>query len=77
MSARFFQSVLVEVEGNVLDHIYPKQVGNHNITLKVPWSMLFECGSNSWILLPMESSAVREGGKPYIECMGCGVSEHL
>jgi hypothetical protein len=32
MSARF--SVLVEVEGNVLDHIYPKQVGNHNITLK-------------------------------------------
>jgi hypothetical protein len=25
MSARFFQSVLVEVEGNVLDHIYPKQ----------------------------------------------------
>jgi hypothetical protein len=82
MSARFFQSVLVEVEGNVLDHIYPKQVGNHNIT---PEDLIclgsngqcYECGSNSWILLPMESSAVREGGKPYIECMECGVSEHL
>jgi hypothetical protein len=23
MGARFFQSVLVEVEGNVLDHAYP------------------------------------------------------
>jgi hypothetical protein len=53
-------------------------VGNHNITPEDRICLgsngqCYECGSNSWILLPMESSAVREGGKPYIECMGVGL----
>ena len=36
-----------------------------------------ECDANSWILLPKESIAVTEGGKPYCECMGCGLTTHL
>ncbi len=75
---RFFQAVLKEVKGDVLEHVYGK---NHNMTItermgnasgKCP-----ECDSNSWILLADESCAVQEGGKPYIECMGCGLTSHL
>ena len=36
-----------------------------------------ECGGNVWMLLPIESLAVREGGKPYCECLGCGYLTHL
>ena len=36
-----------------------------------------ECDSDSWILLPDESVAVKEGGKQYCECMGCGLTTHL
>jgi len=36
-----------------------------------------ECGCNHWWLLPREGAAVREGGKPYIECLNCGYSTHL
>jgi predicted RNA-binding Zn-ribbon protein involved in translation (DUF1610 family) len=36
-----------------------------------------DCGKNEWWLLPKESIAVREGGKPYIECLGCGYQTHL
>jgi len=36
-----------------------------------------ECGCNHWWLLPKESGAVREGGKPYIECISCGYTTHL
>jgi hypothetical protein len=36
-----------------------------------------ECGCNHWIILPKESLAIREGGKPYIECLGCGYLTHL
>jgi hypothetical protein len=36
-----------------------------------------ECGSLSWILLPMHSKPVKEGGKRYIVCLDCGASSHL
>ena len=36
-----------------------------------------ECGSNKWWLLPTQSRAVLEGGKPYCECLGCGFQTHL
>jgi hypothetical protein len=54
-------------------------VGNHNITPEDRICLgsngqCYECGSN-WILLPMESSAVREGENLILN--GCGVSEHL
>lgn len=36
-----------------------------------------ECGYNKWWLLPTQSVAVLEGGKPYCECLGCGYKTHL
>jgi hypothetical protein len=51
MGARFFQSVLVEVEGNVLDHVYPKQVGNHNITLKTVFVLVVMVNVMSVVLI--------------------------
>lgn len=36
-----------------------------------------DCGSNEWWLLPKEGAAVREGGKPYVECLKCGYTTHL
>lgn len=77
-TARFFQAVLKEVKGDVLEHVYGK---NHNMTITERMGnkngTCPECGCNSWILLPKESSAVSQGGKPYIECMECGTSSHL
>ena len=37
----------------------------------------WHCGSNEWWLLPKESAAVKEGGKPYCECLNCGQQTHL
>jgi DNA-directed RNA polymerase subunit M/transcription elongation factor TFIIS len=36
-----------------------------------------ECGQNHWWLLPKQGCAVREGGKNYCECLGCGYTTHL
>ena len=82
MKPRFFQAVLQEVEGNVLDHVYPHLKGSPN-QMTIAERMgnkegtCPECGCNSWIILPKESSAVSQGGKPYIECMECGTNSHL
>ena len=64
---RFFQAVLKEVK---IDKVTLSERMENNG--KCP-----ECDCNSWILLPKESSAVREGGKPYCECMNCGYNTHL
>ena len=78
---RFFQAVLEEVKGNVLDHVYPQFKGDKQMTLEERMGSdkgnCPECDCNSWILLPKEGVAVSEGGKPYIECMGCGLTSHL
>ena len=78
---KFYQAVLKEVKGNVLDHVYPHLKGNGQLTMaermgsdeaKCP-----ECGENKWMLLPEESVAVVQGGKPYCECLNCGQMTHL
>jgi len=35
------------------------------------------CGKNEWWLLPDKCVVVREGGKPYCECLSCGYQTHL
>ena len=30
-----------------------------------------------WMLFPEEHPSVREGGKPYIQCLDCGYKTHL
>ena len=79
---KFYQAVLVPIKGNVLDHVYPELKGSPNqMTMtermgseeaKCP-----ECSNNEWWLLPDDSVTVREGGKPYIECLNCGYQTHL
>jgi hypothetical protein len=36
-----------------------------------------ECGCLDYILLPVWSKAVKEGGKRYMNCVNCGRSTHL
>ncbi len=76
---RFFQAVLKEVKGNVLDHVYKgafkdmtltERMGSENA--KCP-----DCNKNKWMILADESVAVTQGGKPYIECLNCGLTTHL
>ncbi len=84
---RFYQAVLQEVKGNVLDHVYPHLEGKNQLTMTERMGSEFahcpECLSdekkktNDWILLPKEGVAVSQGGKPYIECMHCGYTTHL
>ena len=78
---RFFQAVLVEVTENVLDHVYPQFKGERQFTMSERMGTenanCPDCDCNSWILLPSESVAVKEGGKAYIECMNCGLTTHL
>ena len=77
---KFYRTELVEIKGNVLDEVNP-DLPNGTFTLtermgseeaKCP-----ECSNNEWWLLPNDSAAVREGGKPYIECLNCGHVTHL
>lgn len=78
---KFYQAVLVEVKGNVFDHVYPQFKGKGQLKMaermgsdeaKCP-----ECGDNRWMLLHEDHVAVVQGGKPYCECMGCGQMTHL
>jgi len=78
---RFFQAVLQEVKGNVLDHVYPHLKGKDQLTLTERMgsqeAKCCECGGNHWMLLADEQVAVAQGGKPYMECLGCGEMTHL
>ena len=78
---KFYQAELKEVKGNVLDHVYPHLKGDQQLTLEERLGSSNaecpDCGDNEWILLPEESAAVREGGKPYCECKNCGLTTHL
>ena len=77
---KFYQAEIKEVKGNVLDHVYPHLTDNQ-LTMSERMvsdeALCPECGGNHWIILANESCAVREGGKPYIECMECGYMTHL
>jgi predicted RNA-binding Zn-ribbon protein involved in translation (DUF1610 family) len=81
---KFFQAVLQPVEGDVLAKVYPENVrkyGSPMVTMAermgTEEALCPDCGKNEWWLMPKESSAVREGGKPYIECLNCGYQTHL
>ncbi len=76
---KFFQAILTPVKGNVLDHVYPHLKGRLTMAERMGTEEANcpDCGKNHWMILPKESVAVAEGGKPYIECLGCGYSTHL
>jgi len=73
---RFYQATLTEIR-DVIAHVYPKYHDSITLDERLPKGECTECGGTDWILLPKESCAVREGGKPYIECMDCGHLTHL
>jgi DNA-directed RNA polymerase subunit M/transcription elongation factor TFIIS len=79
--AKFYQAVLVEVEGNIINHVYPHlEEGVVTLEERLPDDALCpECDNSKreWYLLPKESIQVKEGGKPYCECMNCGYTTHL
>jgi hypothetical protein len=78
---KFFQAVLQEVNGNVLDHVYPHLKGKGQLTMTERMgnenAECTECGENEWWLYPKESNCCTWGGKPYIECLNCGHITHL
>ena len=74
---KFYKSVLVEVKGDILKEVYPTA----NLTMEERMgsdeAKCDMCSNNEWFLLPEDGAAVREGGKPYIECLNCGYHTHL
>ena len=78
---KFYKSVLVEIKGNVLDEVFPQFIGEGQLTMEERMgsdeAKCPECSNNEWWLLPDDSVSVREGGKPYIECLNCGLHTHL
>lgn len=71
----FYQAVLKPVNDNELKQILKGQSLTDRMgteEAKCP-----TCGTNHWMLLPPQSVAVMEGGKPYMECLGCGYTTHL
>jgi len=79
--ATFYQAVLVPIEGDVIKHVYPHlKEGQITLEERLPDDGLCpECDSSrrEWYLLPKDSIQVKEGGKPYCECMNCGYTTHL
>lgn len=77
--AKFYQSILKRIPiGLVISRAYSTEMAER-LTLeeRLPECKCESCGKDEWIILPKESCAVREGGKPYIECMNCGYVTHL
>ena len=75
---KFFQSVLIEIKGDVFEFIDAKLKGT-TLTERMgnEDGKCSKCGKNEWFLLPKESVCVIDGGKPYIECLNCGFLTHL
>jgi hypothetical protein len=84
----FYKTVLVPIKGNVLDHVYPHFKGGNQLTMTERMgNKEADCPEcieqniqkdfNRWMLLPEESVAVVEGGKPYCQCLDCGYTTHL
>jgi hypothetical protein len=83
---KFYQVILQEVKGNVLDHVYPHLTGKNQMTMtermgseQALCEKCLEEGkkSNKWMILSHESEGIAQGGKPYIECLCCGHTTHL
>ena len=76
---KFYQAVLKEVKGSVLEHAYHGLFKSMTLTERMgsEEAKCPDCGKNHWMLLAKESVAVQQGGKPYIECLNCGYNTHL
>ena len=68
----FFQAVLKRV-ADPIKHIG----GGATLEQRLGDACCPDCGGAKWYFLPTKSIAVQQGGKPYIECLGCGYSTHL
>lgn len=74
---KFYQAVLKRVD-DVITHVYPHSRGTTTLEERMPNNATCsECGGNEWMLLANEQVAVKEGGKPYCECLSCGYLTHL
>ena len=76
---KFYKCELIELtkEEDPIKYAYPDK--HHLIKLedRIGDGKCEECGCDEWMFLPKVGSAVREGGKPYIECLNCGYVTHL
>jgi Zn ribbon nucleic-acid-binding protein len=75
---KFYQAKLIEVK-DVLKEEYPLHHDQITMTERMGSedALCPECKKNHWFLFPKECVAVREGGKPYVECLNCGYQTHL
>jgi len=72
---KFYQAVLKPIK-DVIAHVYPQ--GGITLDERLPNNACCDnCGGNEWMLLAQESIAVKQGGKAYCECLGCGSTTHL
>lgn len=73
----FYQAELVKVD-DIMKHVYPNQPSlTLAMRMETDEALCPNCKDNRWWLLPKTGAAVREGGKPYIECINCGYVTHL
>lgn len=75
MKPKFYQAELRPIDDCELTQItrgesLTERMGNEDAQCP-------ECGKNEWWLLPKMGVAVKEGGKPYCECLNCGYTTHL
>lgn len=68
---KFYQAELRPIDDNELAKI------TKGIPIEERIEPCPDCGGSEWWLLPKESIAVKEGGKPYCECLNCGYVTHL
>lgn len=73
---KFYQAVLKPIK-DVMNHVYPQGGSTVKERMGSEEATCPECGNNEWMLLAHESVAVKQGGKAYCECLGCGMTTHL
>jgi DNA-directed RNA polymerase subunit M/transcription elongation factor TFIIS len=71
----FYQAVLREIDDKKVNEILKGSSMTDRMGSKE--AKCPECGENKWWLLPKEGTAVRTGGKSYIECLNCGYTTHM
>jgi len=74
---KFYRTELKLIRGDVLEHVYGDTILTMEERMGSEEAECPECNKNEWWLLPKEGIAVKEGGKPYIECLNCGYQTHL
>ena len=73
---KFYTAVLIE-EPDVLKALYPKHEMSMTERMGSEDAECPDCKGNQWWLFPDECTAVTQGGKHYIKCLGCGYQTHL